>query len=315
MNPAVIPAGPHGGDAAAAARVLGVERRSIIDLSMSMNPIAPDVGGVVQLHLETLDDYPDSSSAEAALAEAIGVDRRRLVLTNGGSEAIALVANLLRAGSVVEPEFSLYRRHLDTVSDDAPGWRSNPSNPLGVLVDPVDVPEVLVWDEAFIPLAIARWTHPSLVDATVWRLGSLTKLWACPGLRIGYVIAPDVDAADRIRAIQPRWSVNALAVAVVEPLLAITELATWSRRISTARGELAASIRSLGFDVVETDVNWLLVNSGCDLRTALLRDGVLVRDCTNFSMPSTYRVAIPRSDQMNATVQAFEHVAADLAAS
>jgi histidinol-phosphate/aromatic aminotransferase/cobyric acid decarboxylase-like protein len=315
VNPAPIPAGPHGGDASAVARSLGIERSALVDLSMSMNPAAPDVASLLQSLVRTIEDYPDSKRAEAALADAIGVDRGRLVLTNGGSEAIALVARLLRVGNVVEPEFSLYRRHLDVVTEEAPGWRSNPSNPSGVLVDPAGAPDVLVWDEAFMPIAIGRWTHPSLVDAPSWRLGSLTKLWACPGLRIGYVIAPDAEAADSVRAIQPRWSVNALAVAVVEPLLALTELEAWSRSIATARREFADAIRALGFEVVETVVNWVLVDTPDDLRMALLRDGVLVRDCASFSMPSTYRVAIPRPHQMAATVRAFERAAADTAAS
>jgi histidinol-phosphate/aromatic aminotransferase/cobyric acid decarboxylase-like protein len=314
VNHSVVAAGPHGGDAGAVARFLGIDRNALIDLSKSMNPFAPDVGGVLRRHLGAIDDYPDPSIAETALAEAIGGDRGRLVLTNGGSEAIALVARLEQSGSVVEPEFSLYRRHLDTVSDDAPGWRSNPSNPLGVLMDPADAPNVVVWDEAFAPIAMGCWTHPSLVDVACWRLGSLTKLWACPGLRIGYVIAPDTDAADRIRAIQPRWSVNVLAIAVVEPLLAVTDLDAWSRQIATARREFAGAIRALGFDVVETDANWLLVDTVSDLRTVLIRHGVLVRDCTSFSMPSTFRVAIPRPDQMATTVRAFEYAAADIVA-
>ena len=73
------------------------------------------------------------------------------MLTNGGSEAIALVAAELGEGEVVDPEFSLYRRHLPVVRAGAGRWRSNPSNPLGELAGPSDV--AAVWDEAFWPLA------------------------------------------------------------------------------------------------------------------------------------------------------------------
>ena len=80
-----------------------------------------------------------------------------VVLTNGGAEAVALVAQLERVGSVVDPEFSLYRRHLQEVRPDAPRWRSNPSNPLGLLAD-ADA-TARVWDEAFYPLATGDWSR------------------------------------------------------------------------------------------------------------------------------------------------------------
>ena len=152
---------------------------------MSLNPVAPDVAPIVAAHAGAIDRYPEPAAATAALAAAIGVPADRVVLTNGGAEAIALVAAELGAGEVVDPEFSLYRRHLAEIRPGAGRWRSNPSNPLGQLAAAADV--AAVWDEAFWPLATGTWTRG---DDTAWRLGSLTKLWACPGLRLGYVIAP-----------------------------------------------------------------------------------------------------------------------------
>ena len=117
---------------------------------MSMNPFAPDVEAVLADRLGATRDYRDPLPCELALAAAMGVDPARLVLTNGGVEAIALVAAMNPAGRVDEPEFSLDRRHLTTVGA-APRWQSNPSNPLGRLRDtPMDLgPEPGVWDESF----------------------------------------------------------------------------------------------------------------------------------------------------------------------
>ena len=173
--PPSLPApGAHGGDATQVALALGLDPAQVIDLSASMNPFAPDVTavlrGIVATAPHAVGRYPDPTEATARLAGAIGVDPAALVLTNGGAEAIALVAAELRRGHVVEPEFSLYRRHLAAVEPDAPRWRSNPSNPLGTLAHADD--RAGVWDEAFHPLATGRWTRG---DADAWRLGSLTN--------------------------------------------------------------------------------------------------------------------------------------------
>lgn len=297
----------HGGDAAAVAAALGVDRASLIDLSMSMNPVAPDVRSVLADRLDSIVDYPDPRDATLAVADAIGVDPSLLVLTNGGSEAIALVASTMSAGHVVEPEFSLYARHLHQLDPNAPRWRSNPSNPFGRLASDGD--SAFVWDEAFWPLATGSWTNRRLEDQGVWRLGSLTKLWACPGLRIGYVIAPDEPSAELIRQRQPRWSVSSLALSVIAPMLHLTDLVEWSNAVRRMRRSFAESLGQLGFRVVDTDVNWILVEDELDLRERLIPHGVLVRDCTNFGLPATTRVAIPRAEEVDAVVEAFAALA------
>ncbi len=298
---AELPTGPHGGDVVAVARSLGRDPASILDLSASLNPVAPDVPALAAGLLDALVPYPDDSAATEALADAIGVDRDRLVLTNGGAEAIALVAAELGRGHVQDPEFSLYRRHL-TVDPAAGRWRSNPSNPLGQLAS--DDERAAVWDEAFYPLATGQWSRG---DDDGWRLGSLTKLWACAGLRLGYVIAPDAEAAAVIRGRRPRWSVNGLALALVPTLLARTNLAAWRTAIAEMRASFASELSSLGYAVTESEANWVLID-GPDLRSPLAGQGVLVRDCASFGLEGTTRVAVPRPDEVARVLAAFEAI-------
>lgn len=297
------PAGTHGGDGARVATALGLDPAAMIDLSASMNPFAPDVAQLLTDLLRhgssAVHHYPDPSAATEALATAIGVDPNQLVLTNGGAEAIALTATQLSVGSIVEPEFSLYRRHLDAVDPAAPRWRSNPSNPLGRLADADDTAGV--WDEAFYPIATGRWTRG---DHDMWRLGSLTKLWNCPGLRLGYVIAPTADAARNIRHRQPRWSVNGLALAALPELLAATELPGWAAGIAALRDRFAASLTARGYQVTTTDANWVLVDHP-GLRDLLAPHGVLVRDCSSFGLADVHRVALPSPAQFDTVLGAF----------
>ena len=211
------------------------------------------------------------------------------MLTNGGAEAIALVAALEPVGAVVDPEFSLYRRHLREVRPDAPRWRSNPSNPFGTLAAATDTARV--WDEAFYPLATGEWSRD---DAGTWRLGSLTKLWACPGLRIGYLIAP--DATQLQRRGQPAVLVRRGAGAgVVEALAPVADPGSWAATIRRLRRDLVTALEARGIDVDDTDACWVLVHRS-GLRAELALHGVLVRDCASFGLPGVVRVAVPSDD-------------------
>ncbi|HEX6597288.1 MAG TPA: hypothetical protein VF045_10150, partial [Acidimicrobiales bacterium] len=127
------PPGEHGGDGARLAAALGIPVEDVLDLSVSLNPCAPDVVRLAGRRLEALRHYPDEADATAALARAVGVDPARVVLTNGAAEAIAIVAAEVGEGWVEEPDFSLYARHLPSVRPGAGRWRSNPGNPRGRL--------------------------------------------------------------------------------------------------------------------------------------------------------------------------------------
>lgn len=287
---AALPApGSHGGDGWRLAAALGVHPEEILDLSASLNPVAPDPVPVVAAHLDALRRYPDPSGAEAHLAAVMGVDPDRLVLTNGGAEAIALVAQMLPEGRVDEPDFSLYRRHLASVHGGGARWRSNPHNPTGLLAAADEAAEV--WDEAFWPLATGTWTRGDTVSGGVV-LGSLTKLLACPGLRLGYVLCPDPAMARDLRDRRPAWSVNGPAVAALPDLLAPVDLPAWAAEVAGLRSELVRTLERAGYRPRPSDANWLLVEAP-QIRDRLARAGICVRDCTSFGLPGTVRIAVP----------------------
>lgn len=282
--------GDHGGDGWKLAAALGVGPHEVLDLSASLNPVAPDPVRVVAAHLDALRRYPDAGRAEAALAEVMGVDAERVVLTNGGAEAIALVAQVHPEGWVDEPDFSLYRRHLRAVRPGAPRWRSNPHNPSGRLAPAGE--SAAVWDEAFWPLATGSWSRRD-PDAVV--IGSLTKLLACPGLRLGYVITPDAGGASAVRALRPGWSVNGPAAAALPDLLEPVDLPKWSAAVAELRRDMEVVLRRAGYPPRPSDANWLLVDAP-ELRDHLARSAICVRDCTSFGMPGTVRLAVPGPD-------------------
>ncbi len=285
------PAGSHGGDGQRVALALGLDPTSILDLSQSLNPVAPDPRPVVTTHLDALARYPDPTEAHLALAATMSVDPDRLLLTNGGAEAITLVAEVT-GGSVVEPEFSLHPRGT------GPRWRSNPHNPSGLLALPEE--SAAVWDEAFYALATGQWTRG---DDTIV-VGSLTKVLACPGLRVGYVLAepPIIETCQRR---QPQWSLNGLAAAALPDLLDALDLADCVTAIRVLREQLRAMFVEHGFTVHPSDANWLLIDAP-GLREALAPQGIVVRDCTSFGLNGVTRVAVPNESGLARLSEALD---------
>jgi histidinol-phosphate/aromatic aminotransferase/cobyric acid decarboxylase-like protein len=293
----IPPPGTHGGDGLAVARALGLDPAAVLDRSMSLNPFAPDARPVVGRHLDEITRYPDPTVATAALAEALGAPRERVRLTNGGSEAIALVAAAIGGTVAREPEFSLHPR-----GGSGPRWRSNPHNPSGVLAAVAEQADV--WDEAFYPLATGAWTRG---DAGAVVVGSLTKVFSCPGLRLGYVLADDVD---RLAAAQPGWPVNGLALGALPDLLALADLPGWQRAAAARRGELVALLAAHGLEAVAADAPWVLVDAP-GLRDRLAPSGVVVRDCASFGLPGAVRIGLPDDVGLERLDDALRHALLD----
>jgi histidinol-phosphate/aromatic aminotransferase/cobyric acid decarboxylase-like protein len=284
-----VPApGPHGGDGIRLAAALGVDPDQVLDLSASLNPCAPDVAALVAAQAGAVRRYPDVELPTAAMASVLGVEPTSLVLTNGGAEAIALVAAACPVGWVDEPDFSLYARHLGALDRGGLRWRSNPHNPTGRVAEPAEAADV--WDEAFYPLATGSWTRGD-PDAIV--VGSLTKVFACPGLRVGYVRCPGGELAEDLRRRQPRWSVNGLACAVLPELLAMTDLSGWAAAIAALRCDLVRCLATAALHPDPSDAPYVLVREAPGLRSHLARRGVLVRDTGSFGMPGGVRIAVP----------------------
>jgi threonine-phosphate decarboxylase len=98
-------------------------------------------------------------------------------------------------------------------------WIGNPNNPTGAVLPALETlirhhPEIIfIVDEAFIEFTGSIGSSIGLVCKlpNLVILRSLTKVYAIPGLRLGYVAA-ERETISRLRAFKLPWSVNALAL-------------------------------------------------------------------------------------------------------
>jgi histidinol-phosphate aminotransferase len=187
-------------------------------------------------------------------------------------------------------------------------WLCNPNNPTGVYLPREAVQSLalaltegpLLLDEAYRSFVESPWSPLDLVGSgRVICLRSLTKEYAIPALRLGYMVAhPDiVNAAS---ALQPEWSVSGVALAGALAALRCDDWVERGRVVADgAKRYLISALAALGFEVVEGAAGFLLVQVGDagSLRSRLLRRGIAVRDCTSFGLPSYIRIGMrPVSD-------------------
>jgi len=178
-----------------------------------------------------------------------------------------------------------------------------PNNPTGHLFPPGWMRDVLgaLWrrgtvtavDEAFLDFLPDAEKQTVLVQVSDSRplvvLRSFTKMFAIPGLRLGFAAGPRPLIA-RMAALQVPWSVGSLAQAVGEALMDETAFVAETRRwLARTRAKLAADLGCVrGVTVFPSAANYLLFRldlpgaTVLDLQEALGRKGILIRSCHTF---------------------------------
>ena len=264
------------------------------------------------------------------LAKRHGIEPAEVLVGNGSTQLIYLLCAALRPRTalVIGPAFSEYSHALALVganvrmlslTEDSgfqfstekliDTWEKNcellvlatPNSVTGQLIAKAQIEDIarlalvrksfVVVDEAFIDFVedqsvkmLVR-NNPFLIV-----LRSLTKYYALPGLRLGYLVGEAARVA-QLAAHQEPWSVNAPATSVALACLADADFAAKTERwLERERAFLFRGVARLhGLHPFPSRANFLLVKIGkhgvdaLDLRVFLLRKKLLIRACNSFT--------------------------------
>jgi histidinol-phosphate aminotransferase len=181
----------------------------------------------------------------------------------------------------------------------------NPNNPTGKYISRAEIEGVikalgdtlLVLDEAYVTFVEKNWNSLDLIKrGNVIIMRSMTKDYGLPGLRLGYAVSRR-EIIDNLRLVTPPWNVNVIAQeSGIVDLKQQEYLKNSLAKIREAKQYLIDEISGLGFSVIPSDAHYFLVKAGNapECRRALLKYGIMVRDCTSFGLPEYIRVS-PRT--------------------
>ncbi len=259
-----------------------------------------------QIHLIATYPEPEPCALQAAIASKRGIPEECVVVTSGATEAIYLVAQMLsdagiRRCHIPQPTFSEYADAcclfgLQSVEHGGAGvatWLCNPNNPTGEVYEVSDMPTdgILVVDQSYEDYTLQPLMTPAeaIARGNVIQLFSMTKTYAVPGLRIGYVVT-SAELAAKLRAVLRPWSVNALAAAAGQWLVAhdFQAVPDWPSYLAEAQrlNRLLDAVE--GLRALPTATNFMLCQlakgSAAELKDYLARQhGILIRDASNFA--------------------------------
>jgi histidinol-phosphate aminotransferase len=321
-----------------------------VKLNTNESPLPPSpkvIQAIKDAADESLRLYPSPTSqpAREAIGRKFGLDPSHVSVGNGGDELIDLCFLAFAGGGdtvafptptypLFEPLCRIHGARASTHptalpwelppslgADPAPlKFIVNPNSPTGALFSKPDVEEVVgassgivAVDEAYVDFAPRSCLELLERHDNVVILRTFSKSYALAGMRIGFALgAPDlIEALD---AVKDSYNVDRLAI--VAAVAAIGDEAHHDALVAEVvrnRGELAAALAGLGFELVPSSSNFVFAKPprpAHEVVHALRQRKILVRHYDREPIAGWIRITVGTREQQAALVGALKEVLA-----
>lgn len=266
---------------------------------------------------------PECRELIRAISEYEWISARKIVCGNGAADLIYRIVSALKPHTALlcAPTFSEYekaltehgcavRRHFlnringfaltDKFLDDiTPGtdiiFLCSPNNPTGITISPglmrsisekcLEAGTFLVIDECFLDFVKGgnESSAKPLLNERSAILKAFTKIYAMPGMRLGYAIFGSEEFAAKVAGTGQSWSISIPAQAAGIAALKLNGYVEKTvETISAEREFLGAGLRALGLEVIPSEANFILFRSSVTLDEPLAERGIAIRNCGNY---------------------------------
>jgi threonine-phosphate decarboxylase len=327
----------HGGNIFEAAQQCSCRPEEILDFSSNINICSPRTAVTPDREMIRRYGDPEYRELREAVAETYGLQTEEVALFNGASGAIFSLFETLRPAHCLlyAPLYGEYKRAAERYAqkvtlidrfegiDEEPPKDStvvfvNPSTPEGACYDLERLMKLwrerectVIVDESFLEFTERPSVRRFLGSCEKLHIvQSLTKFYACAGVRVGALFAAPENLAALPR---PAWPISSFDAAHMTAALRDRKHAARSREKNRKR---SAQLRKLLegsplFDrVYPGEANYVMVRSvekAAAVKEKLLQHRILVRDCTNFGFlgGNHLRFAVKKKSDLKALKKAL----------
>lgn len=242
--------------------------------------------------------YPDASRLEGMLVERLGVPAGRVLVTNGGDDAIDRVCRVcLGDGDEIvlpSPSFEMIARSAEMAGGRVirTAWMGgafpvdavlgavtdrtrlvavvSPNNPTGGVITRTELerlsaalPDVLLMvDLAYTEFAAENLTAVALALSNTVIVRTFSKAYGLAGLRVGYAVGGSgtEETIAAMRAAGGPFACSALSVAAAEAALRLPDSVLTGRveQVRSEREAISGLLRGCGCDVLSSEANFVL---------------------------------------------------------
>lgn len=280
----------------------------------------------------------DYTEIKALIGKKYNVSEENIYLGNGANSIIFRLFQAFDKKAnicIPVPSFESYRMAAEAVSGDIIYYNmenlkisksifdtlsdntdilvlTNPNNPTGYLIEDDLLQALLKFceakkifvllDECFLEFVENgdKYSQISMLSKykNIAVLRSLTKLFAFPGLRFGYLLTENKDLIRELNRLTPAWDINTLALEAAKFSLK-QDMSRVILKIQNEKSILENKLNSIGIEIFPSKANFLLCRYKNNLSRDLLESGIIVRDCSDFiGMNDTYfRVAVKTNSE------------------
>ena len=320
----------------------------VYDFSVNLNPLGiPDsVKRAIYDSLNEVDRYPDRECRGFIhqVSEYTGVPESMAVFGAGASELINRLVFAVRPVRAVLSEFTfseyeraltafgcavtcvptdglcLSHRFCDYITDETDMvFICSPNNPTGIITDPSLLMDIVlrckktgtvpVIDESFAFFTDKAQPPRELLSLGAVIIRSLTKVFACPSVRMAYAVCSE-EMAERLRMCAPAWCMSTAAQRAGEAGLRDAEfLGKTPVYTKQCREYLAEQLGQCGITVLSGEADFLLIKAERELYDRLLSNGILIRKCDNFRTTAEnrqlFRIAVKNREITDRLIRAI----------
>lgn len=274
----------------------------------------------IQNNISVVENYPSPMASElnTVAAHYFNLSTNQFLFGNGATELFYLIAQCFsgKTATIVAPTFSEYQDACEMygLAVHLISWENleihqyktdlvficNPNNPTGQIITVNQIENLLkrfpktvfVIDEAYVDFCKETTSCLSLLSSyqNLIIVKSLTKTFAVPGIRLGYMVSNATIINNLIKFKQP-WTVNALAITAGVYIFNHYQDLLFSReKLIKKTAAFRHQVNQIPYlETLESHTNYFLVkvlkHTASLLKNDLMEQHqILVRDATNFKL-------------------------------